>query len=102
MVGFNSTIKFRLGKTVATPSAFDAIKKANDNPRQFLLRHIQGDWGDVCGEDKALNDKAVANEGDVEKQQRVLSVYKTSLGQKIWIITEYDRSATTILLPEEY
>lgn len=58
-------------------------------------RYRQGDWGDLCREDKDLNNQAVENEG------RILAAYQTSKG-KIWIITEWDRSSTTILFPEEY
>ncbi|EHH1077101.1 type I restriction endonuclease subunit M [Vibrio parahaemolyticus] len=61
----------------------------------YLMRHAIGDWGDVCVEDKIANDEATHN------GQRVLSSYQFC-GQKIWIITEWDRSATTILFPHEY
>jgi len=101
MVSLN-TPKFKLGKTVATPGALDALSKSNQSPQSFLERHIMGDWGNVCKEDAALNNEAVAYEGNMDKQQRVLSSYKTSKGDIIWIITEWDRSVTTILLPSEY
>ena len=94
--------KFKLGQIVATPGAISALNKAKQSPAIFLRRHQLCDWGEVCNEDKKLNDDAVANEGDTEKQQRVLSSYKTNLDEKIWIITEWDRSVTTILLPEDY
>lgn len=94
--------KFRLGQIVATPGALTALERSNETPMTFLKRHLFGDWGDLCKEDAALNDQAITNEGDGEKQQRVLSSYKTSKGDKIWIITEWDRSVTTILLPSEY
>lgn len=68
----------------------------------LLLRHITGDWGDVDEHDRAANDQAVEHEGDHECQERVLSAYTTKLGTKIWIITEWDRSVTTFLLPDEY
>ncbi|EJB8438992.1 type I restriction endonuclease subunit M [Vibrio parahaemolyticus] len=61
----------------------------------YLLRHASGDWGDVCVEDKKANDEATHN------GQRVLSAYEL-FGQKIWIITEWDRSVTTMLFPHEY
>ena len=61
------------------------------------LKHINGDWGDLCKEDKALNDSALANGND-----RILSSYTNENDVKIWIITEWDRSVTTILFPEEY
>ena len=60
-----------------------------------VARHLAGDWGDLCKEDKKLNDKALKS-GD-----RLLSAYEQD-GQKIWIITEWDRSVTTVLFPDEY
>lgn len=71
-------------------------------PDPFLRRHQSGDWGEVCKDDAQLNDESIAYEGDMEKQQRVMSVYKTSKNETLWIITEWDRSVTTILLPSEY
>ena len=94
--------RFALGQIVATRGALDAMGKTGDNPATFLQRHLSGDWGDLCDEDKQLNDAAVANEGDSERQDRVLSAYHLTDQTKIWIITEWDRSVTTILLPEEY
>jgi len=101
MVAINKP-KFKLGKLVITPAALEVIEQAKQNPTKFLKRHLFGDWGEVCAEDKQLNNEAIAHEGDLDKQQRVMSVYKTSKNEIIWIITEYDRSATTILLPSEY
>lgn len=63
---------------------------------QCLTRHVEGDWGEVCQEDQEANDFSAQN------NERVLSAYTLSNQTKIWIITEWDRSATTILLPEEY
>jgi len=94
--------KFRLGQTVATPGALAALKESNQSASPFLLKHQSGDWGEVCDEDKKLNDEAVAHEGNPDQQQRVLSCYRTAKNERIWIITEWDRSVTTILLPEEY
>lgn len=62
-----------------------------------LARHARGDWGDLCEVDKKANDDAAAN-GD----GRLFSSYKTKRGTKFWVITEADRSLTTILLPDEY
>lgn len=98
----NKKHKFKLGQIVATPSAIAAINRSKQSPAEFLRRHQLCDWGDICSEDKKLNDEAVAHEGDLTKQQRVLSAYKTVLGDVIWIITEYDRSISTILLPSDY
>ena len=94
--------RFPLGQIVATPSALEALTAAGEQPSEFLNRHQQGDWGDLDAEDKRLNDEAVAHEGDEDRQGRVLSAYHLKNGVKIWVISEWDRSVTTILLPEEY
>lgn len=93
---------FCLGRLVATPGAIQALAQAHDDPLTFIEAHRRGDWGDVGPDDARLNDEAVAHEGDPDQQSRVLSAYTTSAGKRIYIITEADRSATTILLPEEY
>jgi len=84
------------GRLLATPGAIQAIEEAGQRPAEFLARHVLGDWGEVCEEDRRLNNIAV-DAGD-----RLLSAYRTNDGTKLWVITEADRSATTILLPEEY
>lgn len=90
-----STPRFLLGDVVATPSALTLMKRHRADARDFLSRHQQGDWGVVDQEDAARNDYAAAN------GERTFSVY--AFGKdRIWIITERDRSVTTILLPEEY
>jgi hypothetical protein len=94
--------KFNLGQIVITQGALAALKDSNESALPFLQRHASGDWGDICEEDKKLNDEAIAHEGDLDRQQRVLSAYVTAKNEKIWIITEWDRSVTTILLPDEY
>jgi hypothetical protein len=85
-----------LGHIVATPGALHAIITTDEVPDTFLNRHANGDWGDVSAEDAKLNDAALLS------GERLLSAYVLSNGTRIWIITESDRSATTILLPEEY
>ncbi len=102
MVSDANNAKFKLGRILITPGALEALSKSNQNPSEFLKRHYKGDWGNLCEEDKKLNDAAIEHEGDIDKQQRVLSSYKTALGEKIYIISEFDRSVTTLLLPEEY
>jgi len=83
-----------LGRTLATPGA---MERTTPMERQVaLLRHRQGDWGDVGTKDWQSNDWACRNDA------RLLSAYHTIDGTKFWIITEADRSATTILLPGEY
>ena len=89
-------IRFALGRVVATPGALSALEKAEQLPAEFLDRHVNGDWGDVPEEDKQENERSVA------QGLRILSAYTTSAGDKIWILTEADRSATTLMLPEEY
>ncbi len=91
-----SKAKFLLGQLVATPGALQALETAGQIPLEFLSRHQHGDWGDLGEEDKKENEFSVLN------NFRVLSAYILKTGVKIWIITEADRSATTILLPEEY
>ena len=88
---------FSLGKIVATPGALDALARANQRPHDFLNRHAAGDWGaELSEEDKA------ENEYSLQHGFRILSSYKTAAGEKLWVITEADRSVTTLLLPEDY
>ena len=89
-------ILFSLGQVVATPGALAALETAQAGAAEYLTRHVNGDWGELGEEDK------VENESSGENGFRILSAYTLSTGVKIWIITEADRSATTILLPEEY
>jgi hypothetical protein len=88
--------RIKLGQIVATPNALRALEDANQLPEEFLTRHQAGDWGEVSSEDWQ------ENELSVREGFRVLSSYTLSTGKKIWIITEADRSATTLLLPEDY
>ena len=82
-----------LGQTVATPAALATF------PAPFIIkclgRHVAGDWGDLDAEDRATNDRGLDTEG------RILSSYNHPRG-KLWIITEWDRSVTTCLLPSDY
>jgi hypothetical protein len=87
---------FSLGRLVATPAALAAIARSGESAAVFFRRHAAGDWGDVCADDKQLNDDAVA------AGERILSSYLTKKGEKIWIITEADRSVSTLLLPDDY
>ena len=88
--------KFALGHIVATPGALAALEKAQQSPQEFLDRHAVCDWGDIVEEDKQ------ENEWSLENGFRLFSAYHTSDGTKIYVITEHDRSATTILLPADY
>ena len=87
---------FPLGCIVATPGALDALARANQSPQEFLNRHVTGDWGELGDEDKAENNYSLKH------GFRILSSYKTTAGEKLWLITESDRSLTTLLQPEEY
>ena len=89
-----AAVEFALGQVVITQGAL-AVLTAKD-AMLGLLRHSKADWGDVGPEDAQLNDAAL-NDGT-----RLLSAYRSSNGVRFWIITEADRSVTTILLPEEY
>ena len=96
------TFMLTLGRIVATPGALKALERTGEHPSTFLRRHEHGDWGHLCNEDKHANDDAVKHEGDHERQARVLSCYRLKDRTKLWIITEWDRSVTTVLLPSEY
>lgn len=87
---------FRLGRCVATPGALEDLEESENTAEELLRRHQTGDWGDLGQEDKATNEDALKTGG------RIFSAYILSTGVKIWLITEWDRSATTILLPSEY
>ncbi len=88
--------KFDLGQVLMTPGASDALLTAQHVPPEFLLRHLHGDWGELCAED------ARENERSLRLGHRLLSAYRTRTEEKLWVVTEWDRSATTLLLPEEY
>ena len=92
----NIGTRFSLGETYITPGAQEALDIAGETAIQYLRRHISGDWGELSEDD------VKENEMSVQEGFRLLSSYRTVKGQKIWIITEADRSATTILLPSEY
>ena len=92
--------KFELGRVVSTigvKELFDADKKFAEFVCKSFFKHCDGDWGDLCEEDKEMNDSALKNGDD-----RILSKYNYDEDTSIYIITEWDRSATTILFPEEY
>ncbi len=86
--------RFPLGKLMTTPGVLKAI--GMDEIIRALGRHICGDWGDVVADDQE------ENELSLREGFRLLSAYHTAQGEKFWIITEADRSATTVLLPDEY
>ena len=89
--------RFPLGHVVATPGALEAVRAGRVDVLALVRRHASGDWGDVGRGDALANDLAL----DPACPARLLSAYETA-GGRIWIITEADRSATTVLLPSEY
>ncbi len=86
--------RFPLGQLTTTPGVLESF--APEEYMTCLARHKAGDWGDVTLGDGRANNSAVDHEG------RILSAYKFQDGRRLWIITEADRSVTTLLLPEEY
>ncbi len=88
--------KFPLGQVVATPGALEALTANSQHPLEFLTRHVAGDWGDLDEHDRKENEYSLVH------QLRLLSAYTLRDGTRLWVITEADRSATTLLLPSEY
>ncbi len=93
--------KFELGTVVATPGALEALERSGQSPAEFIKRHVQLEQGVLDSEDHELNGEAVKD------GSRILSAFKTTTGVKLWVITEAKdgnghRSATTLLLPEDY
>jgi len=86
---------FNLGQVVATPGALTKMNALNIQPTDLLMRHVTGDWSNMGEEDCLSNQEAV------QQGFRVFSAFVFN-EQKLWVITEADRSSTTILLPEEY
>jgi len=86
---------FPLGDLRITAHALDLLLHVAASPTLFLVRHLRGEWGELPEEDKTANASALINGG------RVVSRYFVAVGVYIYVITEADRSATTILLPEE-
>ncbi len=93
-------IKFDSGRVMATPMALASLALVPETPELLLARHLSGDWGDVDDDDKGTNDYALRYGG------RIFSAYvvgrDTRDEERVWVITEADRSSTCILLPEDY
>lgn len=85
---------FRLGRIVTTPNALEKLPQ--QDVLHALQRHQAGDWGDVCQDDRQANDRALT------RGTRLFSVYHSEKKVKFWVITEADRSSTTVLMPEDY
>lgn len=87
--------RFKLGRILATPAAIEAVDRASISIIDLLIRHLRGDWGDLSESDRQQNELALIAGG------RLLSSYPIAEA-RLWIITEADRSSTTLLLPDEY
>ena len=87
---------FMLGQVAATPGALDLVERTETNVIDLLHRHQHGDWGSVPAED------AEENARSIEDGCRILSSYFLNADERVWSITEADRSMTTLLLPDEY
>jgi hypothetical protein len=96
MNSVSSVPLFAFGRIVATPGALALLEEAKRSPSEFLSRHLRGDWGELCEEDKT------ENELSLKHGFRLLSSYPITDNATLWIITEADRSVTTLLLPSEY
>ncbi len=88
--------RLEMGHIVATPGALAAMEESGEQPCKFLSRHASGDWGNLSAEDRKENEFSLVH------GFRVLSSYKLRTGTVVWVITEADRSSTTLLLPSEY
>jgi hypothetical protein len=86
---------FSLGRLLATPMAREELAELNYSPLDLIRRHMSGDWGDLDTDDLDANEDALHTDA------RIFSAYIIQ-GTKFWVITEADRSSTTILLPSEY
>ena len=91
-----NSARFALGQTFITPGAEEALQIAGQTAIEFLRLHMSGQWGELSEEDVQENELSIKN------GFRILSSYRTAKGQRLWLITEADRSATTLLLPSEY
>lgn len=88
--------RFKLGRIFATPAALEVIADARVSIIDLLIRHMRGDWGDLPESDREQNELSV------DAGLRLLSSYVLPSGQTVWVITEWDRSTTTFLLPGDY
>jgi len=87
---------FALGQIVATPGILELLESSGKAPNEFIAKHVSGDWIGLCEEDRQANNEALKD------GSRIFSSYDLNDGQKIWVITEADRSSTSVLLPSEY
>ena len=95
---------FRLGQLLATPAALAALDRLGVQPLDLVMsRHVVGDWGDLCGEDRELNMHSITHGMRIFSSYKLTAVASDSeTTETVWVITEADRASTTILLPSEY
>jgi hypothetical protein len=96
VVATRPAVRFACGQLVMTQGVAYLVEEGSLRPEQYLARHLTGDWGELSDRDRAANDNAL------RRGERLLSSYRISSTLTLWIITEADRSATTLLLPHEY
>lgn len=97
MVKRNASELFSMGRIMATPGALETLRFVGMSASTLLARHAGGDWGNLDAEDRQANDRALMD------GSRIFSSYRlVDTGERIWIITEADRSYTTVLRPDEY
>ena len=89
-------MRFPLGRVVATPAALELLERYGKDPSEYLGRHLSGDWGDLDAHDYRENERAL------KTGARLFSAYAVSPLNRLWIITESDRSSTCLLLPSDY
>ncbi|MCW5712321.1 hypothetical protein [Shinella sp.] len=89
--------KFPAGKVVFSSSIADLVERGRFDPARYLRRHLKGDWGDQCDADWQSNDTAVKTGEEI-----LMSVYYIDPALTLWILTESDRSVTTLMLPDEH
>jgi hypothetical protein len=95
MIAVNHAL-FKIGRLVASPGAIECLAKAKTSAWELVSRHVSGDFGDVDANDRQANLHAI-KDGD-----RILSAYKLTTGERLWVITEADRSSSCVLRPDEY
>jgi len=87
---------FSLGRIVATPGALEALQRIQEDPHDYILRHVRGDWSQMDPHDQEENRRSV------QEGHRIFSSFALKDGAKLWVVTEWDRSVTTLLTPIEY
>jgi len=95
-VNLPNSLLFKMGQLLLTPGAMEALQVSGESPWSFLSRHVTGDWGEIPEEDKK------ENQFSLDRGFRLMSSYRTTANDVVWVITESSRSHTTLLLPSEY